>query len=166
MMRKIKLNQLLLLVAVAIFLFMYPWTKELKIFRAKDVNWEILKSAEKVKKFNTETFGFSPQYKLTDEILHLDGQKINIKGFFKKEIHGNHTDFIITETVTDVCFMCDHDEHYNMIQLLPEITEKKIFDTLRNDTLIKLTGIFEINRKTGAHSGFLLKEAHLETILN
>jgi len=166
MMRKNKINQILLLAAVAVFLFIYPWTKELIIFRAKDVNWEILKSAEKVKKFNAETFGFLPQYKLTDEILQLDGQKINIKGFLKKEIHGNHKDFIITETVTDVCFMCNHDEHYNMIQLHPDLTDKKLFDTLRNDVLVKVSGIFEINQKKGAHSVFLLKQAHLENILN
>ena len=62
--------------------------------------------------------------------------------------------------------MCDHDEHYNMIQLFPDSNAAVIFDTLRNDILIKVSGIFEINQKTGAHSVFLLKEAHLENILN
>ena len=166
MMRKIKINQLLLLITVAFFLFIYPWTKEVKIFRVKDVNWEVLKSAEEITKFNTETFGFLPHYKLTDDILQLDGQKININGFFKKEVHGINKDFVITETLTDVCFMCDHDEHYNMIQLNPDSNTAVIFDTLRNDILIKVSGIFKINQKTGAHSVFLLKEVHLENVLN
>ncbi len=166
MMRNIKITQLILLIAVTVFFFIYPWTKEVKVFRIKDVNWDILKSAENVKKFDSETFGFLSRYKLNDEILNLNGQKIFIKGFFKKEVHENHFDFIITETVTDVCFMCDHDEHYNMIQLLPAPDEKNLFDTLHNDLLIKVSGVFEINQTAGVHSVFLLKETHLENILN
>jgi len=166
MKKNIKINRLLILIAVSVFFFIFPWTKEVKIFSAKDVNWEILKSVKKVEKFDSKSFAFSPQFQLNDEILKLNGQKISIKGFFKKEIHHNHSDFIITETVTDVCFMCDHDEHYNLIKLIPETNEKQFFNSLKNDTLIQVSGIFELNQEPNAHSIFLLKDARSENFLN
>jgi len=166
MYRKIKLKYIFLLTSVSIFLFIFPWTKEVKVFRAEDITWDILKSANKIKKFNPRTFAFSPQFELNDEILKLNGQKIRIKGFYKKEKHFDETDFILTETVTEVCFACDHDEHYNLIQLIPTIDEIKSFDTLKNDKMIEVSGIFEITEKNNFHSVFLLKNAHLTKIFN
>jgi len=166
MKNNIKINRLLILIAVTAFFFIFPWTKEVKIFRAKDVNWEILKSVKKVEKFDSKSFAFSPQLQFNDEILKLNGQKISIKGFFKKEIQNNHSDFIITETVTDVCFMCDHDEHYNLIKLIPGTNEKQFFNKLKNDTLIQVSGIFKLNQESNAHSIFLLTDARLENFVN
>lgn len=163
---KYNYKYIFLLFFVSIFLLIFPWTKQVKAYRAEDVNWDILKSAEKVKKFDSRTFTFLPLFKLNDKILKLNGQKIRIKGFYKKEKHTDETDFFLTETVTEVCFVCDHDEHYNFIQMFPDIDEIKSFDTLKNDKMIEVTGNFEINRKKSFHSVFLLKNANLTKIFN
>jgi len=155
-----------LLVFASICLFIFPWTKQVKTFRAKDVNWDILKSAVKVKKFNSRTYTFSPIFKLNYKILKLNNKEIRIKGFYKKEKHADETHFILTENLTNVCFACDHDEHYNFIQMFPGNDEIKSFDTLKNDKMIEVTGNFEINRKKSFQSVFLLKNAHLIKIFN
>ncbi len=157
-----KIIRFILLAAVAVFFFIFPWTKEIKNFRAKDVTWNILKSAKKINKFNTKTFTFLPKFQLNEEILELNGKEIRIKGFFKKEIHDKHPDFILTETVTDVCFMCNHDEQYNFMELIVEPDEKQFFDSLKDDTMIYVSGIFKINQKSNNYPIFLLKNTHLE----
>ncbi len=160
--QKIKINRLLLLFAAVFFLFIFPWTKNITIFRAENITWDILKSAVKTNKFDSHSFSFVPAYKLNDEIKKLNKKEIIIEGFFKKEAHKTGTEYILTETVTEVCFACDHDTHYNMIQLIPDAEQKILFDTLPNDTLIKVRGIFQINNKKNAQSVFLLKKTHLE----
>jgi len=153
---------ILLLSVVVVFLFVYPWTKEVHTFRAKDVNWEILKSAVKTKTFDKKTFSFYQKYELNRKIQNLNNKEIRIKGFLKKEKIGKQIDFLLTETVTNVCFGCDHDEHYNLIQLFPQKNEIQIFDTLQNDKMINVSGIFEINQKQYSRFVFLLKKVHFE----
>ncbi len=160
--QKITINRLLLLFAVVIFLFIFPWTKNITIFRAENITWSILKSAVKTNEFDSHSFSFVPNYQLNDKIKKLNKKEIIIEGFFKKEEHKIGTEYILTETVTEVCFACDHDTHYNMIQLIPDAEQKIFFDILPNDTLIKVKGIFQINNKKNAQYVFLLKNAHLE----
>ncbi len=162
---KFNINYLLTVITVTLGLIIYPWTKEIDKFRADDVTWDILSLTIKTEKFDVSSFSFLPNYKISEEIKKLDGQKIRINGFFKKEGHAGHLDYFLTETVTDVCFMCNHDEHYNFIKLIPETENKQLFDTLKNDKLIKVSGVFEINTKIKAHPIFLLKKVRLDKII-
>ncbi len=137
-----KISKLILLFSVAVFLFIYPWTKEPKHFRAEDVNWEILKSAGRIKKFDFERSAFVDYLRLGDSVRKLNGKKIIIKGFYKKELHEGKMHMLLTETVTDVCFMCSHDEHYEAAELIPEPGEGKFFESLKDDEFIRVSGIF------------------------
>ena len=163
---KINFKYLFILLVVSVFLLIYPWTKEVKVFRAKDLTWKILKSSVKTNQFDVKTFTFYGKYQLNEEINKLNGREIKIKGFFKKEKHGDETDYILTETVTNVCFACDHDEHYNLIQLFPNFDEINIFNNIKDDTMIEVYGNFEINRNKKFHSVFLLKNVFLTKQLN
>lgn len=163
---KINFKHFFILFLVSVFLLIYPWTKEVKEFRAEDVTWEVLKSAVKTNRFDLKTFSFYGKYQLNDEIQKLDGREIKIKGFFKSEKHGEVLDYFLTETVTNVCFACDHDEHYNYIQFFPNFNETDIFKDLKNDTLIEVFGKFQINQNRNFHSVFLLKNVYFTKQFN
>ncbi len=150
---------------IVFFLIIYPYTKEVKIFRAKDANWDVLNHTKKYKKFDPRIFALTQTYEFPEEVLNLEGEQISIKGFIKKHKHGDHSDLLLTETVTDVCFMCNHDEHYNMIMLKPNNLNSKI-SSLGDDTFIKVKGKLKINKGKNAHSVYVLENVELETILN
>ncbi len=158
-------SRILLLIVIVFFLIIYPYTKEVKVFRAKDANWDVLNHAKKYKEFDPRTFALTQTYEFTEEVLNLDGEKIMIKGFIKKQKHGEHFDILLTETVTDVCFMCNHDEHYNMIMLKPENHNSELYN-LEDDLLIKVSGKFRINKEKEAHSVYVLENVELEKIIN
>ncbi len=160
-----KKNRILLLIVIVFFLIIYPYTKEVKVFRAKDTHWDILNHAKKYKEFDPRIFALTQTYEFPEEVLSLDGEEIRIKGFIKKHKHGEHIDILLTEIVTDVCFMCNHDEHYNLIMLEPENKNSKLFN-LENDVLIKVKGKFKINKVKDAHSVYVLKNVELEKVLN
>ncbi len=160
-MKKRNKIQILLFLSIVLFLFIYPWTKEVTVFRAEDVNWDILKSVKKTNVFDKQIFAFNKHYELNKKIKNLNGKKIRIKGFLKKESHNGHIDFLITETVTNVCFICDHDEHYNMIQLFPKNNELKVFKNLKNDSLIQTSGIFKISENNTDTSFFSMINVEL-----
>ncbi|MCF6366974.1 MAG: hypothetical protein L3J35_12335 [Bacteroidales bacterium] len=153
----------ILLIIVVFFLIIYPYSKEIKVFRAKDTNWDVLNYTKKYKEFDPRTFALIQTYNFTEEILSLDGKDITIVGFIKKDKHGKHTDILLTETVTDVCFMCDHDEHYNMLLLKPKNKDSNLF-TAEDDILIKVKGKFKIDKSKNAHSVYSLEGAELDSI--
>jgi len=158
-------NRILLLIVIVFFLIIYPYTKEIKIFRAKDANWDILNHSKKYKEFDPRTFALTQTYEFNDEVLSLDGEQISVKGFIKKHKHGDHSDILLTETVTDVCFMCNHDEHYNMIMLKPEIPNSEL-NNIEDDTFISVKGIFKLNKEKNAHSVYVLQNVELENIFD
>jgi hypothetical protein len=94
----------------------------------------------------------------------LDQKFVTIKGFLKKEKHGKGIDLILTETVTDVCFMCDHDEHYCYIQLLPDTKDSKLY-TLKDDDYIEVEGLFFIKRDYENKPSFQLKNIQSVNII-
>ena len=158
-------NKILAVISFALFLIIYPYTKEIKKFRAEDASWGVLNNTKKYKEFDTRTFTLLQTYKFTDEVLKMDGKNISIKGFVKKHQHGKHIDILITETVTDVCFMCNHDEHYNMIMLNPKLKTSKLYN-LKNDAYIEVVGFFKINKNKNAHSVYTLNNAELKEFIN
>lgn len=162
---KIKINKILLTASGLLFLIVFPYTKEVKIFKAKDVNWDIINNSSKYKQFNPAAFSFKQKYKFTEEVLNLDNSNISIKGFLKNHKHGDHNDIILTETHTDVCFMCNHDEHYNMMMLKPDNPNSELYN-LEDDVLIKVKGRFKINKEKKAHSVYVLENVKLEKVLN
>ena len=162
---KNKYNKILILFSVVLFLIIYPYTKVIKLFRADDVSWDVINQTQKYKKVDFHNFQILPTYNFSTEVLEMDGKMISINGFVKKEKHGNHTDIILTETVTDVCFMCNHDEHYNMILLKPKSEDTKLFG-IKDDTYIKVKGIFKINENKGKHIVYQLNNVELEEVLN
>jgi len=160
-----KHNNILILLSVVFFLIIYPYTKEVKIFRAEDASWDILNHTKKYKEFDSRTFALLQSFDFTKEILEMDGKEISIKGFVKKHKHGDHNDIVITETVTDVCFMCNHDEYYNMIMLKPFSKTSKLYN-LKDDAYIKVQGIFKVNKGENVHSVYELNNAELEKFIN
>ncbi|GEM_PF-2505212 len=154
---------ILIFSAVVIFLIIYPYSKEPKIFRINDINWDKLNNSKKYQEFDSRTFGLIQTFEFSEDALKLDGQTIVIKGFLKKHQHGNSKEIFITETVTDVCFMCNHDEDYNMILLKLE-NNATGFNDLTDDTLIKVSGTFRIDKNKNAHSAFILEKVKLEEI--
>jgi len=160
-----KHNKILILFSVVLFLVIYPYTKEIKIFRAQDTSWDILNQTKKYKEFNVRNFALLQTYNFSSEVLEMDGKNISIRGFVKKTNHDGHTDIILTETVTDVCFMCNHDEHYNMILLKPGSKKSEIYN-IKDDAYIKVEGIFKINKDKNRHSVYQLNNAKLEEFIN
>ena len=159
-----KYNKILILFSVVLFLIIYPYTKDIKIFRAKDTSWDILNQTKKYRKINLSKFQLLQTYNFSQEVLDMDGKEIIIKGFIKKERHGGN-DIILTETVTNVCFMCNHDEHYNLILLKPASKQSKLF-SIKDDAYIKVRGIFKINKEKHKHSVYQLNNAKLEEFIN
>ena len=157
-------NKILLLLSILIFLAIFPYTKKVEIFKAKDVNWDILKNAKRFKQFNPSTFSFLQTFEFTDEILKLDRTYMSIKGFIKRHKHGDHEDIIITETVTDVCFMCNHDKHYNIISINSFVNNSD-FNKIEDGIFVKIEGIFIINKTDKNHPVFLMKDVVLEAII-
>lgn len=160
-----KHNKILILFSIVLFLIIYPYTKEIKMFRAKDVTWDILNQTKKYKEFNLQNFSILNMYNFSQEVLDMDGEVIAIKGFIKKEKHGKHIDIILTETVTDVCFMCNHDEHYNLILLKPNSAESELYN-IKDDTYIQVKGIFKINKEKDKHAVYQFNNTNLEGIIN
>lgn len=158
-------NKTLAIISFALFLIIYPYTKEIKKFRAEDINWDILNNTKKYKEFDTRTFSIQQTYKFSEDVLEMNGKKIIIKGFIKKDKHNKHQDIIITETVTDVCFMCNHDEHYNMIVLNPKKKNSKLYN-IKDDSYIEVEGFFMVNTNKNAHSVYSLNSAELKEFLN
>ncbi len=157
-------KNILLLSALMLFLIIYPYSKQVTIFRANDVSWDILNHIKKYKKFDYRDFTFIKKYNFPEKVLSLNGKEIIIKGFIKNQKHGSQTDIILTETVTDVCFMCNHDEHYNMI-LLEFVSENKKRKFIKNDTYVEVRGIFKINKKKEAHYVYVLEKTEILKIL-
>jgi len=52
-------------------------------------------------------------------------------------------------------------EHYNMIQLFPKNKELRVFKTLKNDTLIEVSGIFKISKSNRDTSIFSMDNVEL-----
>lgn len=147
------------------FLIIYPYTKEINIFRAEDISWNIINQTKKYKEFDLQRFTLRNTYNFSGEVLAMDGKEIAIKGFIKKQKHGTHTDIILTETVTDVCFMCDHDEHYNLIFLNVDSKDSNLYD-IKDDAYIKVEGVFKINNDKKQHYVYQLNNVKLESIIN
>ena len=157
---KIRINRLLLIVSGLLFLILFPYTKEIDFFKAEDVNWDIINHARKIKIFDPKIFAFKNIYEFSDDILDLDNSQILINGFIKKHKHEGHIDIILTENVTDVCFMCDHDEHYNFIKVYP-VGETSEIDQIKDDSYVRLSGLFKINNTNDEHFAFSIVDAKL-----
>jgi len=160
-----KHNKILILFSVVLFLIIYPYTKEINIFRAEDISWNILNQTTKYKEIDLKKFTMLQTYKFSKQVLAMDGKRISIKGFIKTEKHGEHKDIILTETVTDVCFMCNHDEHYNLIFLNIDSTDSELYD-IEDDAYIEVEGIFKINKDKKKHYVYQLNNVKLENFIN
>ena len=150
----------MLLIAFIAFLFLFPYSKKIKKFKAEDVNWEIINKTKHYKEFDPSRLAFKKTYYYSDELQKLDQSTISIKGFLKKEKHGSHTDLLLTETVTDVCFMCNHDEMFMFIELIPEEKVSKLFG-ITNDAYVQVEGTFHINRENNLLPPFRMEHAKL-----
>ena len=156
---------ILLIASFLFILIIYPYTKEIKLFKANDINWDIINQSKSFKEFDRISFSFQQTYEFSDDILNLDNSVISVKGFIKKHKHFDHNDFLLTETVTDVCFMCNHDEQYNMIRL-NTFSDSSEFKSLKDDTYITVNGIFKINRTNKNHPVFGMDEVVITEIIN
>jgi hypothetical protein len=157
--------KILLIISFSTFLFLFPYTKIIKKFKAEDVNWDIINTSKQYKEFDPSLFTLKKTYYFSPEIQKLNHSVISIKGFIKNEKHGNHKDLILTESVTDVCFMCDHDKTFRFIKLIPAKPESDLFK-IKNDTYVHVEGIFSINKNDKVHAVFMLENASLIQIIN
>lgn len=162
---KIKINRLLLIFSALLFLIIFPYTKEIELFKAEDLNWEIISNSREFKQFDPSSFSFMQKYMFTEEVINLDNSNISIKGFIKYHKHGDHNDILLTEKVTDVCFMCDHDEHYNMIKINSFIDSSE-FRNIKEDTYIQIQGIFKINTSQKDHPVYRMENVVLKDLIN
>jgi len=160
---KININRILLIFSGLLFLVLFPYSKEIEIFKTDDINWDIINNAKKFKEFDPRIFAFKETIEYSKDILDLNNSNIVIKGFIKKHKHKDHIDLILTENITDVCFMCDHDELSNHININPVEAD---FYKLKDDSYVKLSGIFKINKNNNRHFAFSISEAKLEDVIN
>jgi len=161
---KNRVNKILLICSSLIFLIIFPYTKKIEVFKVNDVNWDLINTAITYKKFDPKIFSFKNTYEISDKLMELNNKEITISGFIKHIKHKDHNDIILTESITDVCFMCDHDEHYSYINI-SESSIKTELNDLKNDTFIKLKGIFIIHERDD-HSLFHLKNAEIVEIIS
>jgi hypothetical protein len=140
-------------------MLIYPYSKDIKQFKAQDIQWDIINRSVEINEFNPARFAFEKKWYLSPELLALDQKFITIKGFIKNEKHGTHTVIIITESVTNVCFMCKHDEMYKFIEIIPDKNDNQ-FQKIKDDTYVQVEGIFKI-KPDHEHSIFTLEKANL-----
>lgn len=152
------MNKLLLITAVFFFLIIFPYTKSIERFKADDITWSFLNKSVLYKEFDSKIFAFKETYQLSAELKNLDNKEIIIKGFLKHQKHRDHSDIILTENVSDVCFMCNHDEHAVFISVSGR--KEKFSEYLSDDTYVKLKGIFKIKTESD-HGLFHLSEAEI-----
>ncbi len=156
---KISIIKISVFSALIVFMLIYPYSKNVKQFKAQDIQWDLINRSKEINEFNPARFVFEKKWYLSPEVLALDNKLITIKGFIKNEKHGTRSVIIITESVTDVCFMCKHDEMYKFIEIIPDNTENQ-FKKIKNDTYVQVEGIFKIN-PDHKHSIFTLEKVNL-----
>ncbi len=149
-----------LLASLAMLLILMPYTKDIEQFKATDLTWAMLKKAKTTKVFDFSNFGFEPKTEYHSEIDSLNGKPIVITGFFKNETHDSQSLLLLTENVTNVCAMCNHDEHYAAIVLHP--ADSALFN-LPDDALLAISGIFEYD--TTKHLYYHINQAVIDSIL-
>ncbi len=155
-----KIRNIILILSILIFAIIYPYTKEIDRFRASNIAWKTLQEKENISEFNAKSFVFVKTHKISNKIKNLEGTEIIIDGFFNKEDEHDKNIIYISETVTDVCFMCTHDEHYNAI-ILDCADTITVFDKIKKDAYIKVSGIFKINTKKNSHIIYYLENPKL-----
>jgi hypothetical protein len=141
--KNININKLLLIAAVLLFLIIFPYTRHIEKFRANDATWDLLNRSVSYKEFDPKIFSFRETFEISEELKKLNLQTIAIKGFIKKNVHGDHKNIALTENVSDVCFMCDHDNPTVYILITEKV--KGSFDSIADDQLVRLKGIFLID---------------------
>lgn len=137
MSRKTKL--IILVILIGAFLFLYPYTKEVKRFNSTDLAWRVLNKPKKTERFDFEHFRFETESDYSREISELSNKYIRITGFIKREKHLGHTHLLLTENVSDVCAFCEHDAHYEAVVLHPSDSS---FKRLPDDAYVKVSGTF------------------------
>ncbi len=158
MTRKTKL--FILIGLTAVYLFIHPYTKEVKLFKSTDVTWALLKKKEQPKQFNFNAFKFEDKTAYRPDIAKLNGKEISVTGFITQEEHLGHRHLLLTENVTNVCAFCNHDEHYSAIVIHED---SDLIRQLPRDAFIKISGIF--NYDTAQHLYYRIEHAKLDTVL-
>jgi len=142
------------------FLILYPYSKQPAQFRSDDITWKIFHNSNTYKRFDFQNFGFKNVHQINEKIKALDSTQITIKGFIVIEKHGGAKHIILSETVTDACFMCNHDENNPAIQIIPKNKNSKIF-RLKQDDYVKIKGTFAINKNNDDLMTFILKNPEI-----
>jgi hypothetical protein len=156
--------KILLLISFVSIAFIYPYSKQIKLYKAEDIRWETINKSKQYKEFDPASFTFKKIVYFSPEIQKLDHTDISIKGFIKKEKQGDQEHLLLTETVTEVCFMCNHDEMYNFIELIPNENESEL-NKLKKDSYIEVEGVFMIKRNQKEQSHYILDKAELVKII-
>lgn len=155
-----KTKTVFFIIVIAIVLILYPYSKQPAKFRSDDITWQIFSNSKMHKKFDSHNFEFITINQINDEIKALDKNEISIKGFIVVENHGKHKHIILSETVTDACFMCNHDENNPAILLFPNDDKSEIYN-LKQDDFVKIKGTFAINKTNPNLMTFILKNAEI-----
>ncbi len=143
----IRTKYILSIISILIFLFLYPYTKEVPVFKSDDVAWSVFINVKTVKEFNYENFSFSPSVSVNEEVEEMNNKNIEIKGFISIHKHDDKKKILLSEKISGVCFMCNHDENYISIEIVPKNKESEIFN-LKPEEYVKVAGKFVINEET------------------
>ncbi len=123
--------------------------------------WNYLLDDIKVK------YVFSPKYnamisrpKFGDKLLALNGQVINVRGFFLPvDITGNV--FVLSYNPSNMCFFCSGAGIESIVELQPTDRELVFFENLKTDNYFEARGKLILNADDYDHLIYILKDAEL-----
>ena len=100
-----KTKTIFAVVIFSFFLILYPYSKQPAQFRSDDITWKIFHNSNTYKHFDFQNLAFKNIHQINEKIKAVDNKEITIKGFIIIEKHGDEKHIILSETVTDACFM-------------------------------------------------------------
>ncbi len=160
----IKTKYILSIGCIVIFIFLYPYTREVPVFKSDDLTWSAFKNIKTVKEFDSESFSFMPVLSVPEKLEALNNKLIKIKGFVLLHKHGDEFKILLSEKLTGVCFMCNHDENYVSIEIIPKNKNSAVYD-LKSEDFVNVKGRFIISEEK-KHIKFSITEAELIEKLN
>ena len=153
-----KNTKILFLVSVIfVILVIIPYTREVDIYTAKDVQWKMFHNNKRYKTFDKQHFHFRTETEISDELRELNQTEISIKGFFHEEMLGKEQVILLTENRLEVCAFCNHEELGYSIILKFRSDSLFLSEGVQTDSYIEVKGTFFIDDKNEHHSPFVIK---------
>lgn len=140
---KRKIKNIVLISAVTVILFIFPYSKIVEVNDSEDVKWSYL-NLKFHEEFDIEQMAFKKKYEINEKVKNLNNKKIKIKGFLNIHKQYGEKIYFLTSSVTDACFFCNHDSQITAIKVLPENNNE--FKNVGKDYYIEIEGVFILNK--------------------